>query len=114
MRGDNEIEPADCSGMTEIRAEIDRLDRRIIELLGKRFHYVLAAAKFKSSETAVRAPERLESMLRERRAWAEEQGLQPDVIERLYRDLVTHFIEEELVRWQSKRASTPTARLRNW
>lgn len=95
MRGDNEIEPADCSGMTEIRAEIDRLDRRIIELLGK-------------------TPERLESMLRERRAWAEEQGLQPDVIERLYRDLVTHFIEEELVRWQSKRASTPTARLRNW
>ena len=100
MPGDNEVEPADCSGMDQIRAEIDRLDHAIVELLGKRFQYVLAASRFKPSESAVRAPERFQAMLGQRRIWAEEQGLNPDVIERLYRDLVTHFIEEEMARWR--------------
>jgi len=35
-------------------------------------------------------------MLQERRIWAENEGLNPDVIEKLYRDLVSYFIEEEL------------------
>ncbi len=91
--------------MTEIRAEIDRLDRAVIELLGKRFQYVLAATKFKTSESSVRAPDRFETMLRERRIWAEQSGLKPDAIERLFRDLVTHFIDEELAHW--RRAGEP-------
>ncbi|HEY9657222.1 MAG TPA: chorismate mutase [Allocoleopsis sp.] len=44
--------------MVDIRAEIDRLDRQVVALLGQRFAYVKAASKFKTSETTVRAPER--------------------------------------------------------
>ncbi|MFE1745402.1 isochorismate lyase [Coleofasciculus sp. H7-2] len=98
----NRQDPKDCSNLEEIREEIDRIDRQIIAAFGKRFEYVKAAATFKTSETSVKAPERVQSMLQQRRLWAEEQGLNPDVIEKLYQDLVNYFMAEELKHWQSK------------
>ena len=92
--------PDQCESMVDIRAEIDRLDRQIVALLGQRFAYVKAASKFKTSETTVRAPERLQAMLRQRRVWAEEEGLDADAIEKMYQDLVNHFIDEELKHWK--------------
>lgn len=92
--------PAECSNMTEIRAAIDQLDRAVIALLGQRFNYVQAAAKFKTSAAAVRAPERFKAMLQQRREWAAEERLNPDAIEKLYSDLVNHFIAEEMQQWQ--------------
>ena len=93
--------PEECADMADIRREIDQLDYQIIQLLGRRFAYVKAASKFKTSEAGVKAPERLEAMLVQRRAWAEEAGLNPDVIEKMYQDLVSHFIAEELRQWQN-------------
>lgn len=98
--------PEDCENMSEIRAEIDVLDQQVIGLLGQRFRYVKAASRFKTSETSVRAPERFASMLEQRRLWAGEAGLSPDAIEKLYRDLVNHFIEEEMKEWKEKSSST--------
>ena len=92
--------PAECTGIQDIRSAIDQIDRQIIAALGKRFEYVKAASQFKTSETDVKAPERLNSMLLQRRMWAAEEGLNPDTIEKLYRDLVHHFIEEELKQWK--------------
>jgi len=95
-------EPNDCSNIQEIRVCIDTIDRQIISDLGKRFEYVKVAAKFKTSETSVKAPERFNTMLQQRRQWAEEAGLSPDVIEKVYQDLVNYFIDEELKHWLSK------------
>lgn len=89
-------EPKDCANMPEIRAGIDSIDRNIISLIGKRYQYVKAAVKFKTSETSVKAPERFKAMLIERRAWAELEGLSPDMVEKLYSDMVNYFISEEL------------------
>jgi len=50
MRYQNIVEPENCSGMEDIRVEIDNMDRDIIAILGKRFEYVKAASKFKTSE----------------------------------------------------------------
>ena len=97
------MKPEDCSSIQDIRVEIDRLDRQIIALLGTRFEYVKAAAKFKTSETSVKAPARFESMLEQRRIWAEQENLSPDVVENLYRDLVNYFINEELENWKDKK-----------
>jgi isochorismate pyruvate lyase len=41
-------------------------------------------------------------MLQQRRVWAEQQGLNADAIEKLYHDLVTHFIEEEMKHWRAE------------
>jgi isochorismate pyruvate lyase len=97
--------PDECSNLTEVRAEIDRLDRKVIALLGQRFAYVKAAAKFKTSEESVRAAERFKALLEQRRAWAAEEGLNPDAIEELYRNLVNHFIAAELQQWRAETAS---------
>ncbi len=97
------MKPAkNCQNITEIRSEIDRIDRQVIAILAKRFEYVKAAAKFKNSTTDVRAVDRLEAMLQQRRVWAESEGLDPDVVEDLYRNLVNYFINEELQKWKSK------------
>ncbi|WP_042149186.1 MULTISPECIES: isochorismate lyase [unclassified Pseudoalteromonas] len=101
MKYNNQIEPEDCTGMDEIRGEIDQMDKDIIAILGKRFKYVEAAAKFKTSKTSVRAPERFKLMLQSRRDWAIKAGLSPDAIEKMYTDLVNHFIQQEMNKWQS-------------
>lgn len=93
--------PNECQTLSEIRDEIDRIDREIITALSKRFGYVKAAAKFKTDKTSVKASERFESMIQQRRSWAEKAGIDPDVIEKIYRDLVNYFIDEELKHWRN-------------
>jgi isochorismate pyruvate lyase len=93
-------QPQDCQNIQDIRAAIDSLDRDIISKFARRFEYVKAAAKFKQSSEDVRASDRFQAMLQQRRIWAEENNLNPDIIEQLYKDLVTYFIQEELQHWQ--------------
>lgn len=94
--------PSECENILDIRAEIDTLDQGIIKLIGKRFQYVKAAAKFKTSETDVKAPDRFKSMLIKRREWAKAEGLNADAIEKMYTDLVNHFISEEIEEWKKQ------------
>ena len=94
--------PDECENITDIRSEIDTIDYQVIKLLGQRFAYVKAASKFKTSEASVKAPERFQAMLQQRRIWAQEEGLNPDVIQKMYTDLVNYFIEEEMKHWQNK------------
>ena len=98
----NKRSPEQCTSMDDIRAEIDLLDRTVVSLIGQRYKYVLAAAKFKTSATAVRAPERFKAMLAQRRHWAEQEGLSAEAIERLFTDLVNHFIEKEMQHWRQQ------------
>ena len=50
---------------------------------------------------------RVKSMLRQRRqvnkSWAEEEGLSPDAIEKIYSDLVEYFINEEMTKWKAEK-----------
>lgn len=94
--------PEECTNLAEIRAEIDAIDQQVIALLGQRFGYVKAVTRYKTSATSVRAPERQEAMLKQRRIWAEQVGLDPDVIEGLYRDLVAYFISAEMAHWRKE------------
>lgn len=99
--------PQECHTLADIRTEIDRIDRDIIRAIGERKQYVIAAAAFKTTPSEVAAPERFTTMLQMRRRWAEEEALSPDVIEKLYRDLVNHFTAEEHAHW-SKTAPSAT------
>lgn len=98
--------PEDCEGVEDVRRGIDAIDREIIALIGERARYVEAAARFKKGESDVRAPERQRAMLAECRRWAEEENLDPGVIEKLYRDLVDHFVAREMDRWRSTESRT--------
>jgi isochorismate pyruvate lyase len=95
--------PADCGSLEEVRAQIDRIDEQIVRLIGERAGYVKAAARFKDSEHAVAAPDRFAAMLQARRRWAGREGVSPDVIEAIYRELVRYFIAEEKEHWRNSR-----------
>ncbi len=93
--------PSACKSLSDVRAEIDRLDEQLIALLRQRADYVRSAARFKTSETHVAAPERQAAMLAARREWAQREGLDPDFVEKLYRMIVEHFIARELEHWKA-------------
>ena len=93
--------PTDCNSLTDVRSAIDHVDQQMVALLGLRADYVRSAARFKSSEAEVAAPERLAAMLQVRREWAQRENLAPDFIEGLYRFLVAHFIEREKEHWMA-------------
>ena len=95
------MKPEDCTSIEDVRQGIDTLDREIIALIGERSRYVAAAARYKTSESSVRAPERQRAMLAQRRRWAQEEGLSPDVIETIYRNLLEYFIAREKDHWQN-------------
>jgi isochorismate pyruvate lyase len=88
--------PADCLSIEEVREAIDTLDREIVERLGRRFQYVKAVTRFKKTSDEVRAAARYQAVLHARRTWAAEAGLDPDVVEHMYRLLMDYFIAEEM------------------
>jgi isochorismate pyruvate lyase len=92
--------PGNCKSIEDMRRSIEALDREIIQLIGRRAGYVEATTRFKTGEQSFRAPERERTMLEARRRWAEENGLDPGVIEILYRDLVSYFVDREMDEWR--------------
>jgi isochorismate pyruvate lyase len=88
------------NSLEEIRAGMDAIDREIVALIARRVEHVRAAAQFKTTSAGVAAPDRVAAVLKTRREWAEAAGLDGDVIEGLYRELVRYCVSEEHKRWQ--------------
>ncbi len=89
--------PSDCKSIEEIREHIDQIDQEIMELLGKRFGFVKEVVKYKNPDKdSIIAEERKNKVLQERRKLATENGLNPDIIEKIYKELIEYFISEEL------------------
>lgn len=88
--------PHECTNITEVRNEIDNIDFDIINLLSKRFGYVREVVKYKEkTNSGIEATDRRNAVIASRRKWAEENGLNPDVIESIYNTLIDYFIVEE-------------------
>jgi isochorismate pyruvate lyase len=94
--------PDECRTIEEVRSEIDRIDRAMIEAIAQRRAYVHAVMQFKRSEDDVHAHDRQRQMLAVRRAWATEHGLSPEMVEGIFRTMVEHFIAEELALLQAR------------
>jgi isochorismate pyruvate lyase len=96
--------PEACANIEDVREAIDGLDRKVLRLLGRRAGYVAAAARFKTDQGSVRAPERQKAMMASRRRWAEEENLDPDFVEGLYGSIVSHFVAREMEGWDRDRS----------
>lgn len=83
---------AECKNLQEVRENIDRLDRRLVPLLAERASYVTQAAGFKPTKAAVVDPERIEEIILKVRHMANEEGMDPDLIEHIYRSMIDAFI----------------------
>jgi len=89
--------PEKCKNIQEIREAIDNIDKEIIELIGRRFNYVKEIVKFKSRDRdSIVAKDRYDEVIENRRMLAVENGLNPDLIENIYKSLINHFINKEI------------------
>jgi isochorismate pyruvate lyase len=88
--------PEECTCIGDIRSEIDRIDRHIIDLLGERLLFVREIVKYKSNEEEVKAKDRYKEVLKVRKEWAKEKDLDPEVIAEVYKTIIASFINEQL------------------
>jgi isochorismate pyruvate lyase len=88
--------PASCPSMTEVRAEIDRVDQALVTLIAERFGYVERAWQIKLAEKAeANVPWRNQQVIDKVRAIAAEKGVSPDLCEALWRQMIGWFIQYE-------------------
>ena len=87
--------PADCENMEQVRAEIDRLDLVILDLVAERFGYVDRAWQLKSRREEAMVPWRVSQVIDRVRARALERGIPPELAEALWRQMIGWFIQYE-------------------
>ena len=94
--------PQDCTDMTEVRAEIDRIDASLVDLIADRFGYVDRAWQLKTNPGEAHVPWRIQQVIDRVRARAAEKGIPPELAEALWRQMIGWFIqyEEEKLRQQ--------------
>jgi isochorismate pyruvate lyase len=88
--------PAECTDLSQVRIEIDRLDNDLVDLIAERFGYVERAWQIKlglKQEASV--PWRNQQVIDKVRARAVEKGVPPDLCEALWRQMIGWFIQYE-------------------
>ncbi|KAB2885510.1 MAG: chorismate mutase [Albidovulum sp.] len=82
--------------MAELRAEIDRIDARLVALLAERAAYIDRAAELKPAlGLPARIDDRVEEVVGKVRARAIAEALDPDLAEALWRRLIDWSIARE-------------------
>lgn len=85
-----------CENLEQVRENIDRIDGEIIRLIAERKSYVVQASAFKKNEEGVKDTGRVEKIIAKVRARAEEFGADPDMVEALYREMISRFVNMEM------------------
>lgn len=85
-----------CENLEQVRENIDRIDREIVKLISERSTYVAQAANFKKTTDDVKAPQRVEKIIEKVRNLAKEDSVNPDIVENIYREMISSFINFEL------------------
>ena len=93
----------ECKNLEEVRSNIDRIDNQIIKLIAERGSFVKQASKFKKDNQDVRAPQRVEAIILKVRSLATEYGANPNMVEKLYREMITSFINIEIDEFNSQK-----------
>ena len=82
--------------LQQAREKIDQIDVALIELIASRQFYVDQALRHKQTVDDVPSPQRVKEMKEKERAMAVQHAVDPDMVERLYHDMIHHFIQREL------------------
>lgn len=92
--------PADCAEMGDVRAQIDRIDSTMVDLIAERFTYVDRAWQLKqaSGKEGATVPWRIQQVIDKVRARATSRGLPPDMVDMVaaqWRNMIGWFIQYE-------------------
>jgi len=88
--------PQACASMDEVRVEIDRVDRGLVDLLAERWGYVDRMWEFKRNHGAeANVPWRNREVIERVRLRAEERGMPPEMAEALWRQIIGWGIQHQ-------------------
>ena len=93
-----EVPSPACETLDEVRRSIDEIDAHIVSLLAERRGYVLQAGRFKTSPDAVRVPAREAQVISNVKALAYRAGVEPELVEALYRQMIDGFVRIEIAK----------------
>ncbi len=96
-----------CSSLDEVRSHIDDIDDQIIALIGERGQYVMQASAFKKDEEGVRDTNRVEQVIAKVRGKAECCGADPDMVEAIYREMISRFVNMEMSEFHDRPSPAP-------
>ena len=85
-----------CENLDQARAKIDLIDQALIEMIATRQFYVDQAVRFKRTAEDVQSPERVQQVINKVREQAIQLHTDPDLVEKIYREMIQHFIQREL------------------
>ena len=91
----NTKRPEDCRDMGQVRAEIDRIDNALVDLIAERFTYVDRAWQLKSRPEEATVSWRIQEVIEKVEARARERNLPPELAEALWRQMIGWFIQYE-------------------
>lgn len=91
--------PEACAVMGDVREAIDDLDRKIVPLLAQRARYVARAASLKPTKAMVVDPTRIEDVVTKAAAIADQNHMDPILVERIYRAMIESYIAFETAEW---------------
>lgn len=88
--------PNDCHSMQELRGAIDALDAQIVQALARRATYIDRAIALKPAEgMPARVDDRVEDVVAKVRGHAAASGLDPDLVEAMWRRMIEWSIDRE-------------------
>jgi isochorismate pyruvate lyase len=95
------MEIKQCHSLEEARAEIDKLDEKIVELIAARNAYVRQLAHFKNSVDEIKAEDRISDVINRARAKAIELDLSPNLINDLYIRMIDAMVDSEVAEFKN-------------
>lgn len=93
--------PDQCLSMTDLRAQIDRLDRSLVKLLSERQRYIERAAEIKSKRSDIRDEARIADVLTKVKAEAAKAGLHEEIAAAVWRELMERSIALEMTAFEN-------------
>lgn len=101
----------DCASMTDIRREIDRIDRALVRLLAQRLTYIERAGHIKADRKTVRDEARITDVLMKVKANCAREDFPYSIAEPVWRQLMEGCIAHEFDVFDEVNRTTPRAKL---
>ena len=95
------MEVKKCSSLEEVRAEVDKVDAKILELIAQRKDLIKQAANFKHSVDEIKTDERIDEVLSNARHNALRLGVSPDLVTTIYKAMIDDMVEAEIAQFRN-------------
>jgi len=95
------MEVKKCDSLEDVRAEVDKVDAKILELIAQRKDLIKQAANFKHSVDEIKTDERIDEVLSNARHNALRLGVSPDLVTTIYKAMIDDMVEAEIAQFRN-------------